>query len=157
MCHDLAIFRFWPMRAHPTDSIALGIMATCCQSNNGQPVMAHIPFRPWGYSLTIGQAVFLPNSSTNDITHLSCMISHQFQSIKTLVLQVASSLWVDIDLDGTTIEDQDSPLDCSFANVTLRVQLQQIYFVFSSLFYALSSDMQSNNYSVFPNIKCIDA
>ena len=28
---------------------------------------------------------------------------------KTLVLRIASSLWADIDLDGTIPEDQDSP------------------------------------------------
>ena len=42
---------------------------------------------------------------------------------KTLVLRIASSLWADIDLDGTIPEHQDSTLDYSFANVTLRVQL----------------------------------
>ena len=53
----------------------------------------------------------------NDIIRLSHAISHQ-----TPVLQVVSSLWADVDLDGTTPEDGDSPLDHGFADISLRVQ-----------------------------------
>ena len=59
----------------------------------------------------------------NDITCLSHMISYQFQSIKTLVLWVADGLQAATDLDGTTPEDQDSPLNYSFADISLRVKL----------------------------------
>ena len=89
------------------------------------------------HSLTMGQAVFLPKSPDQHQRAAwmmsyapPCAISCHFFAIKTPVLWVASSLWADIDLVGTNPEDQDSLLDNGFAEVFLRVHLQQVSCVF---------------------------
>ena len=41
-------------------------------------------------------------------------ISCYLVGIKTAPFQITSSLWADINLDGTNPEDQDTPLDYSF-------------------------------------------
>ena len=56
-----------------------------------------------------------------------------FAHIKAAVLQIAGSLWVDIDLGRTNPEDQDTPLNYGFNLVSSRVQLQKISCV-ASLF-----------------------
>ena len=71
-----------------------------------------------------------PEGSTDYIICPLHVICHHFLAIKTLVLRVASSLWADIDLVGTNLEDRDSFLDNSFANISLRVHFAQISWVF---------------------------
>ena len=62
----------------------------------------------------------------DDVICPPCVISCHFLAIKNPILWVVSSLRADVDLVGTDLEDHDSLLDNSFADISLRVHSQQI-------------------------------
>ena len=76
-----------------------------------------------------------------------CAISCHFLAIKTPVLWVAGSFWADVNLVRTNLEDCDSLLDNGFADVSLKVHLQQISWIFV-WFTIPSLDPSSDEYLV---------
>ena len=103
------------------------------QSNNKVSIVAISHWKQGKHSLTAGQAMFPPKcldhhqraAQIMSYTPL-CAISCHFLAIKTPVLRVAGSFWADVNLVRTNLEDCDSLLDNGFADVSLRVHLQQI-------------------------------
>ena len=95
------------------------------------------PFESWGY--TVWPLVKLRSHQKAQIItrgqHTWCHMppTHNlppFLGYKTSILWVADSLQADVNLVWTNLEDCDSLLDNSFADVSLRVHLQQISWVF---------------------------
>ena len=72
----------------------------------------------------------LPEGSTGDVICPPHAISHHFLAVKTPTLWVASSLWTDVNLVRSDLQDRDSFLDNGLADISLRVHSQQISWVF---------------------------